>query len=87
MPSRLNLITCVKLQRFIASIAIFALRRRLGATYGCAPYRVATDEEGVALLQAALQKLTRSVSEAVAAETAQYFEGVKVPDVNPGKRG
>jgi hypothetical protein len=45
-----------------------------------------TDEEGVQLLQAALQQLTQSVSEAVANETAQYFEGVKVPDVQ-SRRG
>lgn len=47
----------------------------------------ASDEEGVALLQTALQKLTQAVSEAVANETAQYFEGVKVPDVARGKNG
>jgi hypothetical protein len=44
-----------------------------------------TDEEGVKVLQAALQRLTRIVSEAVANETAQYFEGVKVPDVHSAK--
>jgi hypothetical protein len=37
------------------------------------------------VLQAALQRLTRIVSEAVANETAQYFEGVKVPDVHSAK--
>ena len=45
----------------------------------------ATDEEGLKILQAALQQLTKIVSEAVANETAQYFEGVKVPDVRPPK--
>jgi urea transporter len=45
----------------------------------------ATDEEGVKLLQASLQRLTKSVSEAVANETAQYFEGVNVLDVQPSK--
>ena len=44
-----------------------------------------TDEEGVKILQAALQRLTKTVSEAVANETAQYFEGVKVPDVHSAK--
>jgi hypothetical protein len=42
---------------------------------------VATDEEGMKILQDALQKLTRTVSESVSNETAQYFEGVKMPDV------
>ena len=41
----------------------------------------ASDDEGVKLLQNALQKLSKTVSEAVSNETAQYFEGVKVPDV------
>lgn len=45
----------------------------------------ATDEEGVKILQTALEKLTKTVSEAVANETAQYFEGVKVPDAHAGK--
>jgi len=45
----------------------------------------ATDEEGLKVLQDALQKLTKSVSEAVSNETAQYFEGVKVPDVQSTK--
>lgn len=44
-----------------------------------------TDEEGVKILQAALQRLTKTVSEAVANETAQYFEGVKVPDMHSAK--
>ena len=44
-----------------------------------------TDEEGVKVLQAALQHLTKIVSEAVANETAQYFEGVKVPDTHSAK--
>ncbi|CAE6501921.1 MAG TPA: DUF4231 domain-containing protein [Nitrosomonas nitrosa] len=42
----------------------------------------ATDEEGVKLLQDALQKLAKTVSEAVSNETAQYFEGVKVPNIH-----
>ena len=41
----------------------------------------ASDEDGVKILQEALQKLTQTVSESVSNETAQYFEGVKVPDV------
>ncbi len=45
----------------------------------------ATDEEGLKVLQVAMQRLTKTVSEAVANETAQYFEGVKVPDVQPPK--
>jgi Protein of unknown function (DUF4231) len=45
----------------------------------------ATDEEGLKVLQDALQKLTKSVSESVSNETAQYFEGVKVPDVQSTK--
>jgi hypothetical protein len=44
-----------------------------------------TDDEGLKVLQIALQQLTKTVSEAVANETAQYFEGVKVPDVQPPK--
>ncbi len=44
-----------------------------------------TDEEGIHVLQTALQQLTKTVSEAIANETAQYFEGVKVPDVHPAK--
>ena len=44
-----------------------------------------TDEEGVKVLQVALQRLTKVVSEAVANETAQYFEGVKIPDVHSAK--
>lgn len=42
----------------------------------------ATDDEGLALLKESLEKLTRTVSEAVSNETAQYFEGVKVPDIH-----
>lgn len=42
----------------------------------------ATDEEGVRLLREALQTLIKRVSEAISNETAQYFEGVKVPDVH-----
>lgn len=41
----------------------------------------ASDEAGLKILQDALQKLIKSVSESVSNETAQYFEGVKVPDV------
>jgi len=44
-----------------------------------------TDDEGLKVLQDALQKLTKSVSESVSNETAQYFEGVKVPDVHSTK--
>jgi hypothetical protein len=44
-----------------------------------------TDEEGVKVLQDALQKLALTVSESVSNETAQYFEGVKVPDVQSTK--
>lgn len=40
-----------------------------------------TDEEGLALLKDSLQKFAKTVSEAVSGETAQYFEGVKIPDV------
>lgn len=40
-----------------------------------------TDEEGLKVLQEALQKLVKTVTESVSGETAQYFEGVKVPDV------
>lgn len=41
-----------------------------------------TDEEGLKILQDALQKLTKSVSDAVATETGQYFEGVHLPDLH-----
>lgn len=44
-----------------------------------------TDEEGVKVLQDALQQLTKTVSEAVANETAQYFDSVKIPDVQSKK--
>ena len=40
-----------------------------------------TDEEALKVLQEALQKLVKTVTESVSGETAQYFEGVKVPDV------
>lgn len=46
----------------------------------------ASDDEGVALLQRALQQLSKAVSEAVSNETAQYFEGVTVPDVQSARR-
>lgn len=42
----------------------------------------ATDEEGLKILQEALQQLTKSVSDAVSNETSQYFEGVHLPDVH-----
>jgi len=45
----------------------------------------ACDEEGVKVLQVALERLIKTVSEAVANETAQYFEGVKVPDTHSTK--
>lgn len=45
----------------------------------------ASDDEGVAILRGALDKLSHTVSEAVANETAQYFEGVKIPEGKPGK--
>jgi hypothetical protein len=41
-----------------------------------------TDEEGLALLKESLEKFTKAVSESVSNETAQYFEGVKVPNVH-----
>jgi hypothetical protein len=40
----------------------------------------ASEEAALKILKAALQQLTKAVSDAVANETAQYFEGVKVPD-------
>jgi len=42
----------------------------------------ATDEEGLKILQEALQKLTKSVTDAVSNETGQYFEGVHMPDIH-----
>ncbi len=45
----------------------------------------ASDEEGIKVLQMALERLAKAVSEAVANETAQYFEGVKVPDAHSPK--
>jgi hypothetical protein len=45
----------------------------------------ATDDDGMKVLQEALQKLTKTVTEAVSNETAQYFEGVKTPDVQSPK--
>ena len=42
----------------------------------------ATDEEGLKILQDALQKLTKTVSDAVSNETGQYFEGVHLPDIH-----
>jgi hypothetical protein len=41
--------------------------------------------KGLKVLQDALQKLTKSVSESVSNETAQYFEGVKMPEVQATK--
>lgn len=46
----------------------------------------ASDEEGLKILQDALQKLSKAVSESVSNETAQYFDGVKVPDVQSTKK-
>jgi hypothetical protein len=43
----------------------------------------ASAEEGVAILRDALKKLVTGVTEAVSQETAQYFEGVHVPQVQP----
>lgn len=40
-----------------------------------------TDDEGLKVLQEALQKLVKTVTESVSGETAQYFDGIKVPDV------
>jgi hypothetical protein len=40
----------------------------------------ASEEEALKILKAALQQLTKVVSDAVADETAQYFDGVKVPE-------
>jgi hypothetical protein len=45
----------------------------------------ASDEEGIRILQDALQKLTTVISESVSDETARYFEGVKVPDVHSAR--
>jgi hypothetical protein len=39
----------------------------------------ANDDEGLAILRQALGQLMKTVHDAVAGETAQYFEGVKVP--------
>ncbi len=41
----------------------------------------ATETEGVAILREALNKIVAGVTEAVSQETAQYFEGVHVPQV------
>ncbi len=41
-----------------------------------------TEEEGLALLKESLEKFTGIVSESVSNETAQYFEGVRVPDIH-----
>jgi hypothetical protein len=38
-----------------------------------------SEEAALKILKAALQQLTKTVTEAVASETAQYFEGVKAP--------
>jgi vacuolar-type H+-ATPase subunit I/STV1 len=46
----------------------------------------ANDDDGVALLQKALQALSTAVTDAVSNETAQYFEGVKTPDVQAPRR-
>jgi hypothetical protein len=39
----------------------------------------ATDEEGLDMVKTALQQLMKAVNQAVANETAQYFDGVKMP--------
>jgi hypothetical protein len=47
---------------------------------GTAEARIAaTDEEGLAIARTALQQLMKAVNQAVANETAQYFDGVKMP--------
>ncbi len=43
-----------------------------------------TDEEGLSLLKGSLQKFIKTVSESVSNETAQYFEGVKIPETRTG---
>ena len=43
-----------------------------------------TDEEGLMLLKDSLQKFIKTVSESVSNETAQYFEGVKIPETRTG---
>ncbi len=40
----------------------------------------ASEEAAMRILKDALQQLTKAVRDAVANETAQYFEGVKVPE-------
>ena len=42
------------------------------------------DEEGLLVLKDSLQKFVKTVSEAVSGETAQYFEGVKIPETRSG---
>lgn len=42
-------------------------------------------QEGVKILKGALQQLQKAVTEAVANETAQYFEGVSIPDTGQAK--
>jgi hypothetical protein len=39
----------------------------------------ASDDEGIAILREALAQLMKTVNEAVANETAQYFDAVKAP--------
>jgi hypothetical protein len=39
----------------------------------------ASDDEGIAILREALAQLMKTVNEAVANETAQYFDAVKLP--------
>ncbi len=46
-----------------------------------------TDGEGVMILREALNKLVAGVTEAVSQETAQYFEGVHVPQVQTVQGG
>lgn len=40
----------------------------------------ASDEEGLAIAKESLKKLVKSVTDAIAMETAQFFEGVKFPE-------
>jgi len=45
------------------------------------------DADGVLILRDALNKLVAGVTEAVSEETAQYFEGVHVPQAQPAQGG
>jgi hypothetical protein len=44
-------------------------------------YAASTDDEGMKILELAVQQLVKTVRESVTKETSQYFQGVKVPDV------